>query len=106
MNLPRIVLLVGLCVALVLAFRLEASHPRQGSAGPVVGSAIATRHAQLWLARRNSLEVRAMTGERLAMLDLPDVRQIHALVYHDELDEVWVAADDTLRRFGPIEVAP
>ena len=105
MNLPRIVLLAGLCVALAVAFRLEASHPRPAS-GPVVGSAIATRHAQLWLARRNSLEVRAMTGERLAMLDLPDVRQIHALVYHDGLDEVWVAADDTLRRFDPIEVAP
>lgn len=132
MNLPRILLLVGLCVAFAVAFRLEALPPgappaswvvqlhgvakvEDGavafvipSAQPLVGIALDTRHGQLWLAHGNSLTVHALGGERLAELDLPDVRQIEALGYDRARDEVWVSADGTLRRFGPngTQVAP
>ena len=126
MNLPRILLLVGSCVAFALALRLEAfaaSDPPARwvaqlhgvariddgavslvipSAEPIVGIAVDTRHGQLWIARGNALEVHSTAnGESLASLDLPDARQIHALGYDRARDEVWVAADGTLRRFGP-----
>ena len=71
------------------------------AAGSPVGMALDTRHAQLWLAYDDSLEVHALTGERLATLPLPGARRIHALGYDSRRDEVWVSTDDVMRRFAP-----
>lgn len=68
---------------------------------PLVGVAVDFRRSLLWVAQQNALEVYDGSGERLAVVGDPALRQIRALDYDAARDEVWVAADDRVLRFGP-----
>ncbi|MGQ0585727.1 MAG: Ig-like domain-containing protein [Gammaproteobacteria bacterium] len=68
---------------------------------PVAAITVDAKRSQFWVAYKGTLQVYDSSGERLADLDTPDIKLIHALAYDSRLDEVWVAADDTVRRFAP-----
>lgn len=68
---------------------------------PVAGIAVDAARSQFWVAHKGTLQVHDAQGERLAELSAPDIKQVHALSYDSKLDQVWVAADDTVRRFAP-----
>lgn len=68
---------------------------------PVAGMTVDAKRSLLWVAHKNVLEVYDASGERLAELAVPEARAVHALDYDAQLDEVWVAADDSVRRFAP-----
>ncbi|MGH8629842.1 MAG: hypothetical protein ACREU7_03625, partial [Burkholderiales bacterium] len=68
---------------------------------PVAGMTVDAARSQLWVAHKGTLQVYDAAGERLAELATPDIKLIHALDYDARLDQVWVAADDTVRRFAP-----
>jgi hypothetical protein len=68
---------------------------------PVAAITLDAKRSLLWVAHKNTLQVHDAAGELLATLRLPDERVVHALAYDARLDQVWVAADDTLQRFAP-----
>jgi hypothetical protein len=68
---------------------------------PVAGMAVDSRRSHLWVGHKGTLQVHDASGQRLAQLATPDIRQVRALDYDARLDQVWVAADDTVRRFAP-----
>lgn len=68
---------------------------------PLVGVAVDAKRSLLWVAQQNALEVYDGSGERLAVVGDPALRLIRALDYDAARDEVWVAADDRVLRFGP-----
>jgi sugar lactone lactonase YvrE len=68
---------------------------------PAAAIALDAKRSLLWVAHKNTLQVHDAGGELLATLELPDARLVHALAYDAALDQVWVAADDTVRRFAP-----
>lgn len=74
---------------------------QQRLANPVAGLAVDPKRSLLWVAHKGTLEVHDAAGERLAIVIDSGVRQIHAIDYDARRDEVWVAADDRVLRFGP-----
>jgi len=67
---------------------------------PAAGMTVDSKRSLLWIAHKGTLQVHDATGERLALLSRPDMQLVRALDYDTKLDEVWVAADDTIRRFA------
>ena len=68
---------------------------------PVAAMTVDAARSQLWVAHKGTLQVHDASGEQLAVIATPDIKFIYALDYDARLDEVWVAADDTVRRFAP-----
>lgn len=72
---------------------------------PIAGMTVDAKRSLLWVAHKGTLEVYDASGERLAAIADPDVRAVQALDYDASRDEVWVAADDRVLRYGANGVA-
>jgi hypothetical protein len=68
---------------------------------PVAGITVDAARSLLWVAHKGTLQIHDAQGQQLAVLNTPDIKLVRALSYDGKLDQVWVAADDTVRRFAP-----
>lgn len=70
-------------------------------AHPVTGIAVDRARSRLWLASKGSIDSYDAEGQALGGIDTGGARLVRALDYDTSLDQFWVVADDSLRRYSP-----
>lgn len=70
-------------------------------AHPVTGIAVDRARSRLWLASKGAVHSYDAAGNHLGEIDTAGARIVRALDYDASLDQFWVVADDSLRRYSP-----
>lgn len=68
---------------------------------PVTDISLDRRKSRLWLAYKNTLLIYDQEGNQITQIGAQDLKVIRALDYDIKHNQIWVAADDTLRRYTP-----
>lgn len=68
-------------------------------ANPVIDIALDRRRSLIWVASKGSLQVFDTNGDLAQQVDVTDLKVLRALAYDASRDEIWLAADDLVRRY-------
>jgi hypothetical protein len=68
---------------------------------PVSGITLDRTNARLWIAYQSGIEVHVAGGGKAFDVDTLGAKKLRALDYDQTLNQIWVVADDGLRRYSP-----